>query len=234
MPRKPFPQSVETAVLVRCKRRCALCFGLNNDSSEKQGQIAHIDDGENIDEKNAAWLCIPHHELYDSTSRQAKGYTPGELRSHLETFWAFVSTIKHETKDELAGRHESPAVGVGLDVYDRRLPIYQRTRQFIRDVAENLRPDLNVILRFAMDTDEALFLFDDDLAEYLETLFKKALRLRSLALMRERIQTHPEEAQNFQAMAEKETALAMWFSEQPEETRSRFAPFLQLASKLTP
>ena len=87
-----------------------------------------------------------------------------------------------------------------------------------------------MILQFATDTDEARFLFDDDLAGYLETLFKNALRLRPLGLMRQRIFAHPEEAEadKFQAMVEEETALAMWFTEQPEETRARFAPFLRL------
>ena len=231
MPHRSFPFSVETSVFVKCKRRCALCFGINNDSAEKRGQIAHIDrDGENIDESNAAFLCTFHHDLYDSTSHQTKGYTPGELRSHQETLLAFVRTIKNESKDEMAaGRRESSAGAVGLDIYHRRLPIYQTTRQFIRDVAENLRPDLKVILQFATDTDEALFLFDDDLAEYLETLFKNTLRLRTLGLLRERMQTHPEEAQNFQERVQEETALAMWFTAQPEETRTRFARFLRLA-----
>src|ERR1700719_3552141 len=110
MPRKPFPPTIETSVLVKCKRRCALCFGLNNDSAEKRGQLAHIDrDDENIEENNAAFLCSLHHDLYDSTSHQTKGYTPGELKSHQETLWAFVMTIKNETKDELAIRQGSPA-----------------------------------------------------------------------------------------------------------------------------
>jgi hypothetical protein len=229
MPRKPFPLSLETSVLVKCKRRCALCFGLNYDTEEKRGQVAHIEDGENIDEKNAAFLCTVHHDLYDSTSRQTKGYTPGELRSHQETLWAFVSTIKNETKDEMADRNRSPAAGVGLDVYDRRIPIYRTTRQFVRDVCENLKPELQLILKFAWDTDEALFLFDKDLAEYLETLFKKALRLRTTAIIKERMLTRPDESQNYQAIMEEDTQLALWFTAQPEEIRARFAPFLRLA-----
>ena len=213
----------------------------------------HIDrDGENVDENNAAFICSLHHDLYDSTSHQTKGFTPGELRSHQETLWAFVTTIKSETKDEMTGRQESsrpksanwrsaitktspaatrrsPAAGVGLDVYDRRVPIYRTTRQFVRDVSENLRPELKLILKFAWETDEALFLFDEELAEYLETLFKKALRLHTTALLRERMLTHPDEAEKFQSIVEEDTQLALWFAAQPEEIRARFAPFLRLA-----
>jgi hypothetical protein len=107
--------------------------------------------------------------------------------------------------------------------------MYQTTRQFVRDVASNLRPGLQLILKFAADTDEALFSFDVSLAKYLETLFTKALRLHTIELLRERMQTHPDEAENFQALVNEETSLAIWFTEQPEEIRTRFAPFLRLA-----
>ena len=220
-------------MLVKCRRRCALCFGINNDSAEKRGQIAHIEDGENIEESNAAFLCSLHHDLYDSTSYQTKGYTAGELRGHQETLLAFVTTIKDETKDEMAGRQESPAGGIGLDVYDRRVPIYLTARQFVRDVCADLKPEMRLILKFASDTDEALFLFDKGLAEYLETLFKKALRLRTTAIIKERMLTRPDKAQNYQAIIEEDTQLALWFTAQPEEIRARFTPFLQLGSNHT-
>jgi hypothetical protein len=226
MPHKPFPNFVEISVLMRCKRRCALCFGLNDDHTEKRGQLAHIDrNGENIAESNAAWLCSLHHDLYDSISHQTKGYTPGELKGYLDSLLAFVTTIKNEHKDEGAVRQ----IGrVALDVYDRRVPIYRAARQFVRDVSANLEPGLQLILKFAADTDEARFLFDDGLAEYLETLFKKALRLHTIGLLRERMRIHPEEAENFQTIVKEETDLAMWFTKQPEEIRDRFAPFLRL------
>ena len=226
MPRKPFPDSVEISVLTKCKRRCALCFGINNDDTEKRGQLVHVDrDGENIDEDNAAFLCLPHHELYDSTSRQARGYMPGELKRHQETLLAYALTLKNEPNVPMSGIKPT----VGLDLYDRRLLIYKAARQFVRDVSENLRPELKLILKFAADTDEALFLFDPGLAEYLETLFKKALRLDTVGLLRERMQTDAGEAENFVALIQEETGLAVWFAEQPQEIRARFAPFLRLA-----
>lgn len=34
---------MEAEVLIKSKRRCSLCYGLNNDLEEKAGQIAHLD-----------------------------------------------------------------------------------------------------------------------------------------------------------------------------------------------
>jgi hypothetical protein len=49
----------------------------------KKGQIAHIDrDSTNNTLSNLAYLCLEHHEEYDSRSRQAKGLTPDELRNY--------------------------------------------------------------------------------------------------------------------------------------------------------
>jgi hypothetical protein len=226
MPHKPFSDSVEISVLTKCKRRCALCYGLNNDDGEKRGQLAHIDrNGENIEENNAAFLCLEHHELYDSTSRQAKGYKPGELKRHQETLLVYVLTLKNEPSASANGIRPT----VGLDLYDRRLLIYKVARQFVRDVFEHLKPDLQLILKFVADTDEALFLFDPALAEYLETLFKQALRLHTVGLLRERMQTNVEEVEKFVALVQEHTGLAEWFSKQPEEIRARFAPFLRVA-----
>jgi hypothetical protein len=233
MPHKPFPDSVEISVLMKCKRRCALCYGLNNDDGEKRGQLAHIDrDGANVEERNAAFLCSFHHDLYDSTSHQSKGYMPGELKGHQETLLAYVRTIKNdtknETKDSPVAQHSSTAASA-LDVYDRRMPIYRTTRQFVRDVTESLRPDLQLIVKFSADTDEALFLFDKGMAEYLETLFKNALRLHTIGLLRERMLTHPDEPDNYFGVLQEETGIAAWFAEQPDEIRARFAPFLRLS-----
>ena len=94
--RKAIPQETQTKVLIACRRRCCVCFGLNTDDSEKRGQIAHLDrNPENTEIDNLAWLCLLHHDLYDSRTSQSKGLTRHEvarfrsdLVSHLERSYA--------------------------------------------------------------------------------------------------------------------------------------------------
>jgi len=81
---------VETKVLLKSKRRCCLCFGLNNDDAEKQGQIAHIDGNRsNSKEDNLAFLCMRHHALKGTKTRQHKG---------LSTCWKVWALSKPEAK----------------------------------------------------------------------------------------------------------------------------------------
>lgn len=95
MTRPKLPKSVENQVLVQCRRRCCVCFGLARDLSIKAGQIAHLDRRPaNNALDNLAFLCLDHHDQYDSTTSQSKGLTAlevltfrKELHQAIDTAW---------------------------------------------------------------------------------------------------------------------------------------------------
>lgn len=85
MTRKRISDDVQASVLTRSRRRCCICYGLNRDTSIKQGQIAHVDqDSANAAEDNLVFLCMPCHDRYDSTTRQSKNFTAAEIRHFRE------------------------------------------------------------------------------------------------------------------------------------------------------
>jgi len=177
--RKSFPRDVETAVLTKCRRRCAFCFVLENDITAKPGEIAHIDrDPSNASLENAAYLCMGHHDEYDSTPSQTKGLTPDELREHQAMLYEFLSASgpwPSATASKHRGR-KRPKIRVSLDVYDRRVPIYRTVVKFLRYVMQDMNPAYPVIFQFVADTDEARFLFDDTIADYLAELSNASMR----------------------------------------------------------
>ena len=72
---------MEAAVLMRSRRRCAVCFGLNRDAAIKRGQIAHLDhDASNSSEDNLMFICLDHHSEFDSRTSQSKNLMESELR----------------------------------------------------------------------------------------------------------------------------------------------------------
>lgn len=96
MNRKRTPQETETAVLTKCARRCALCYGLSHDLSEKLGQVAHVDqDSSNYSEDNLAFLCMEHHSLYDSKTSQHKNYTAHEVKAMRSALHDAISRNEH-------------------------------------------------------------------------------------------------------------------------------------------
>jgi hypothetical protein len=83
MGRKSVADDVEEAVLTKSARRCALCFGFDGTLERRQGQIAHIDRNHaNSSEENLAYLCLEHHNEYDSRPSQSKRITMRELRNY--------------------------------------------------------------------------------------------------------------------------------------------------------
>lgn len=86
--RKRISKETETELLVRSRRRCCICFGLNQNLAEKKGQIAHLDgDPSNSDPDNLAYLCFDHHDQYDSRTRQSKGLTIDEVKRYREQLY---------------------------------------------------------------------------------------------------------------------------------------------------
>lgn len=90
--RKALPPDVTTRILVDSARRCALCFGLEHDLAIKAGQIAHSDhDPSNNRESNLVYLCLRHHDQYDSKTRLSKGITRPELLEYKGRLLAAVA-----------------------------------------------------------------------------------------------------------------------------------------------
>lgn len=84
--RKHIPSNTEFKVFWASGRRCCICFALDHAYSVKQGQIAHLDhDPSNYNLDNLAWLCIPHHDQYDTKTRQSKGFTMSEVKHYRKT-----------------------------------------------------------------------------------------------------------------------------------------------------
>lgn len=81
MARKPIPDATQASVLLKSRRRCCLCFCLKGEDEVKKGQLAHLDwDNANAAEENLAFLCLGHHDEYDSTPGLSKGLRQREVK----------------------------------------------------------------------------------------------------------------------------------------------------------
>ena len=111
--------AVEARVLTSCARRCCLCFHLKRDFSEKEGQVAHLDhDKTNGAEDNLAFMCLPHHSLYDSRTSQHKNYTMLEVKTarkklaeHVESFDADGNAMEEESDEPIEECEETAILG---------------------------------------------------------------------------------------------------------------------------
>lgn len=83
MSRPKIPPEVETRVLRSTRRRCPLCYYIDNLEGVVEGQIAHLNRNPNDNSfDNLAFLCLRHHSLYDSTNSQHKNFTIREVKEY--------------------------------------------------------------------------------------------------------------------------------------------------------
>jgi hypothetical protein len=88
-------RAVETQVLVASRRRCCLCYYLDGTKTEQKGQIAHLDhDPSNANYPNLVYLCLGHHDDFDSRTSQSKGYTSGEVMEHRDRLYRELGTLE--------------------------------------------------------------------------------------------------------------------------------------------
>lgn len=81
MTRRTLTDATQANVLLKSRRRCCLCFWLKGEDEVKKGQLAHLDgDNANSLESNLAFLCLEHHDEYDSIPRLSKGLREKEVR----------------------------------------------------------------------------------------------------------------------------------------------------------
>lgn len=95
--RKKVPNNIQDEVITLSGRRCCLCFGIEADFSRKRGQIAHLDrDSDNNVIDNLAYLCLDHHDEYDTRTSQSKGLTEGEVKQYRDRLYEAVE--RHRQK----------------------------------------------------------------------------------------------------------------------------------------
>ena len=87
--RKHTPKAIEKEVLIASRRRCCLCFFLKDRDEDQKGQIAHLNhDPSDPSFDNLVWLCLEHHDEYDSKTSQSKGFIIDEVRHYRDRLYS--------------------------------------------------------------------------------------------------------------------------------------------------
>lgn len=142
MSRKRIPQPVETAVLTDSRRRCCICSALNFDSTQKQGQITHLDrDPSNNKPDNLVFLCLDHHDQYDTRTSQSKNLTITEVKNYRSQLYEYLrSESKMKSRE---GTDDMPqqlgVITIGIIQNSRRTFFYvpDQTENRYNDPSKN-------------------------------------------------------------------------------------------------
>lgn len=147
MTRRGIPKDVETRLLTASRRRCCLCYYLLGQREPSRGQIAHLNqDASDHRFENLVWLCLNHHDEFDSRTSQSKGITPGEIRLYRDRFYKQTGTsgLRPEEREGQADfRLRSPFQGRWAEIVNAPSDGYPWLERPWRAAwLEERRPDL--------------------------------------------------------------------------------------------
>jgi hypothetical protein len=228
--RPPLPPAIELEVVLRTKRRCPLCFGLHGDTRISQGQIAHLDrDHANHALTNLMFMCLPHHDSYDSRTSQSKGLLRAEAEAYQSELIAYLTANDAPSWVEAGDnrslvRPKAPTAGVSLALHQVRLPIYHAVREFLDTVTATAQVEISDLRSLADKTGEALFLYGAPTADFILETYREGVRLR---LAGQRLE-HARKAHQplTDKMIDEEYNLLNWFTGRIEAWRRHVHPFL--------
>jgi len=235
--RKKIADSITAQVAERARRRCAMCFALDNNPLQRDGQIAHIDhNADNNDPENLIWLCLRHHNDYDTRQSQGKSYTPCELKKYQSLLDSYLRSgipetwrayqLPSESESMSNSEAETVRTRVSPEIYDRRLPIYQACEVFMLKVVQEGKVSWDDIADFARKTEQARFICGPEIGAYLDVVFRKAHDLRFLNWRVETSDNCPDAER--QKIVGEEFEVFNWFAREMGPMRTRFSMVMTL------
>jgi len=109
-----------------------------------------------------------------------------------------------------------------LDMFDKRYGVYKNTQVFLSKFLINPKIEMKDFLEFRAGTQDSVFLFKDDIPNYLEDIHKKAFDFWEI-----RRDLDGAQGDERSEMVREKTELFRWLHNQLPELKNKFAPYLK-------
>ncbi|UCD00261.1 MAG: hypothetical protein JSW66_10330 [Phycisphaerales bacterium] len=110
-----------------------------------------------------------------------------------------------------------------LDTFDKRYGVYKNTQVFLTKILRDAKIEMEDVFEFRAGTQDSIFLFKEDIPDYLENIDKKARDLLEIHMSLNNVPKGNERSQ----MCRKQTELLGWLTSQLPELKNKFAPYLK-------
>src|SRR5262249_36109186 len=165
-------------------------------------------------------------------ARYAEGYedlkkTLLGMREQAPPLGPLPEGFKAAARNHSAERIPANAQHMDLGLFDRRLAIQDAAMRLIEHVIQKGTCTKEELDRFANATKNARYLLNADIESYLRKLSHEAFLVR-LGQQKQESLAHNPDSEEFQKSVDAWGNRLMWFTEQPDEVRRRFDPFLQV------
>jgi hypothetical protein len=112
--------------------------------------------------------------------------------------------------------------------YDRRFKIYQALKDFIATVINDPKISADAVRQFDIATNEASFLFEEDVCEYLALIRRKSQSMADLSRRIEELLVDRQMNDERTVLVNEKLQLADWFFDQFHDSKNQFARYLSV------
>ena len=122
-------------------------------------------------------------------------------------------------------QHKTNRNKLRLDLYDKRFSVYKGLNTLLFHVLRDANVSIEALAEFKSKTHEATFLFDGDIAQYLQDVRAKAVELRSQQqkLDNKNLPVGPDRSK----LAEENSQVLQWFEDQLDISKQKFSKYLK-------
>ena len=110
-----------------------------------------------------------------------------------------------------------------LDMFDKRYGVYKNTQVFLTKILRDAKIEMEDILEFRAGTQDSVFLFKEDIPNYLKNIDNKALDFWEIHKSLDGVPKGEERSK----MCRKQTELLGWLTSQLPELKNKFAPYVK-------
>ena len=108
-------------------------------------------------------------------------------------------------------------------MFDKRYGVYKNTQVFLTKNFRNAKIEMEDIFEFRAGTQDSVFLFKEDIPNYLKNIDNKALDLWEIHKSLDGVPKGKKRSN----MCRKQTELLGWLTSQLPELKNKFAPYLK-------
>jgi hypothetical protein len=110
-----------------------------------------------------------------------------------------------------------------LDMFDKRYGVYKNTQVFLTKILRDAKIEMEDIFEFRAGTQDSIFLFKEDISDYLKNIDNKALELWETHKSLDGVQKGEKRSK----ICYKQTELLDWLTAQLPELKNKFASYLE-------
>lgn len=147
----------------------------------------------------------------------------GVMTLFIAGFVAFIGYQQFKLNKKLATLDSQK---IKLELYEKRFRIFTETKKILHKINQDSRIDLIELREFRFNTNERLFLFENDINSLIDQIKTNAIELNHSTDDLKNLSRFPVGSYEREQQINKDSELTRWFSNEYENIETRFLKYL--------